>query len=69
MKRGPNPEGARKWLFALGGLGVIVVIFSVAVFHIDSGVSVIGYVIGFICMLLAAMGVFTKRDRNDSEKS
>ncbi|GMA64706.1 hypothetical protein [Alicyclobacillus fastidiosus] len=67
MKRGPNPEGARGWLFALGGLGVIVVILSVAVFHIDSGVSILGYVIGFICLLLAAMGAFVKRDRKDSE--
>lgn len=64
MKREPNPEKARKWLYMLGGLGLIIVIFTVIANDVNSRTSVVGYFVGFICMLLAAMAAFSKRDSN-----
>ncbi|GMA56641.1 hypothetical protein C7445_101337 [Alicyclobacillus sacchari] len=62
MEREPNIQKARRWLYALGGLGAVIVIFSVVVNHIDSGISIVGYVVGFVCLLLAAMAAFAKQD-------
>lgn len=61
---------ARIWLFVLGGLGAVIVIFSVAVSKFASGVSILGYVVGFFCMVVGAMAAFSKRDSSkDKPKS
>ncbi|WP_040289621.1 hypothetical protein [Alicyclobacillus hesperidum] len=69
MEREPNIQKARRWLYALGGLGAVIVIFSVAVNHIDSGISIVGYVVGFVCLLLAAMAAFSKQDTKPERPS
>ncbi|WP_067621388.1 hypothetical protein [Alicyclobacillus acidiphilus] len=51
------------WLIMLGILGGLIVIFSVAVTKFASGISILGFVIGFFCMVVGAMAVFSKRDK------
>lgn len=68
VEKRPNPERAKIWLYLLGILGVVIVIFTVIADHIDSGRSIFGYVIGFICVMLAAMAAFTKRDVDSNRK-
>lgn len=68
LAKGSNLAQAKPWLFALGGLGVVIVIFSVVVNSINSGVSVLGYVVGFVCILLAAMAAYgTRNSRKPNE--
>ncbi|WAH37865.1 hypothetical protein [Alicyclobacillus dauci] len=63
MEKRPNPVRARKWLFMLGILGAIIVCLSIPVYHVDSGISIVGYVIGFVCLLLAGTAMFTKNEK------
>jgi hypothetical protein len=60
--RRPLPPQAKGWLIALGVLGAVIVILSTVVYHVDSGISIVGYVLGFICILLAAVAMFSNRE-------
>lgn len=62
MGKEPMPQKARIWLYMLGGLGGVIVIFTVVANDINSRTSVVGYFVGFVCMLLAAMAAFSTRD-------
>lgn len=70
MDKDSNLIRAKGWLYALGVLGALIVIVSTAINHINSGITIVGYVIGFICMLLGAMAAFGSRGKgNKSPKT
>lgn len=53
----PNRPDAkvRRYLYAIGVLGALIVIASTAFYKTHSALWFIGYVVGFICMLMGAM--------------
>ncbi|MFD1676706.1 hypothetical protein [Alicyclobacillus fodiniaquatilis] len=57
----PGPIRGRMWLIILGILGALILVMSIAVYHENSAMSVVGYFIGFVCILLGAVAVYDGR--------
>ncbi|SIS54783.1 hypothetical protein [Alicyclobacillus vulcanalis] len=58
----------RRYLYAIGVLGALIVIASTAFYKTHSALWFIGYVVGFICMLMAAMAGYAAYEERASKQ-
>ncbi|WP_206831100.1 hypothetical protein [Alicyclobacillus fructus] len=58
----------RRYLYAIGVLGALIVVASTAFYKTHSALWFIGYVLGFICMLLGAMAGYAAFEERASKR-